>query len=112
MIARAPTPDVIREEGERRLADGRRDDGLLLLEAAADRGNAAAAAGIAALYDPAAPAPRVLPPDARQAARYYRDAARGGATVTPARDALRRRLQERAGTGDLAADLMLKDFWP
>lgn len=114
VIARAPDPAAMRAEGERRLNSARKDDGLLLLEAAADRSDPAAASALARLYDPVVfqpggPIPR---PDARQAARYYRDAARGGADVAAARDALRQRLQAQAQNGDLGADLMLKDFWP
>ena len=114
VIAKAPNPTAIRAEGEQRLSGDRKDDGLLLLEVAAERGDPAAAAVLARLYDPVAfqpggPIPR---PDARQAARYYRDAARGGADVAAAREALRQMLQTQAGGGNMGADLMLKDFWP
>ena len=114
VIAKAPDTAAIRAEGEQRLSGNRKDDGLLLLEAAADRADAAANAVLARLYDPVVfqpggPIPRA---DARQAARYYRDAARGGADVATARDALRRLLQTQAQGGNLGADLMLKDFWP
>lgn len=114
VLARAPNPAAITAEGERRLRGDRRDDGLVLLEEAADRGDAAAAAAIARLYDPVLfqPGGAIPRADARQAARRYRDAARGGADVTAAREALQRQLQERAGRGDMGADLMLKDFWP
>ena len=112
VIAKAPDAVAIRAEGEQRLAGDRKDDGLLLLEAAADRSDPAAAASLARLYDPVVfqpggPIPRA---DARQAARYYRDAARGGADVAAARDALRRLLQTQAQGGNMGADLMLKDF--
>lgn len=114
VLARAPNPAAITAEGERRLRGDRRDDGLVLLEEAADRGDAAAAAAIARLYDPVLfqPGGAIPRADARQAARRYRDAARGGADVTAAREVLQRQLQERAGRGDMGADLMLKDFWP
>ena len=114
VIAKAPDTAAIRAEGEQRLSGDRKDDGLLLLEAAADRSDATAAAALARLYDPVVfqaggPIPRA---DARQAARYYRDAARGGEDVAAARDALRRLLQTQAQGGNMGADLMLKDFWP
>lgn len=114
VIAKAPDPAAIRAEGEQRLAGDRKDDGLLLLEVASERADAAAAAALARLYDPVVfqpggPIPRA---DARQAARYYRDAARGGADVAAARDALRSLLQTQAQGGNMGADLMLKDFWP
>ncbi len=114
VLTRAPNTAAITVEGERRLRGTQRDDGLLLLEAAADRGDAAAAAAIARLYDPVLfqPGGAIPRADARQAARLYRDAARGSADVAIPREALRRRLQEQAGRGDLGADLMLKDFWP
>lgn len=114
VLTRAPNPAAIAAEGERRLQSDRRDDGLLLLEAAADRADPAASAALGRLYDPVlfqpgGPIPR---PDPRQAARYYRDATRGGADVTAAREALRQNLQSRVQAGDLGANLSLKDFWP
>lgn len=114
VLAQAPNPAAIAAEGERRLQAERRDDGLLLLEAAADRADPAAAAALARLYDPVQfrPGGPIPQPDARQAARYYRDAARGGADVAAAREALRQSLQARVQAGDLGANLSLKDFWP
>ena len=114
VLAKAPDAAAIRAEGEQRLAGNRKDDGLLLLEVASERNDAAAAAVLARLYDPVVfqpggPIPRA---DARQAARYYRDAARGGLDVAAARDALRHLLQTQAQGGNMGADLMLKDFWP
>lgn len=114
VLARAPNPAAVTAEGRRRLRGDRRDDGLLLLEAAADRGDGDAAAELGRLYDPVGfqpggPIPRA---DPRQAARYYRDAARANVDVGAARDALKRSLDARAASGDLAATLMLKDFWP
>jgi len=113
VLTHAPNPAAIAAEGEQRLRSDRRDDGLLLLEAAADRADPAAAA-LGRLYDPVlfqpgGPIPR---PDPRQAARYYRDATRGGADVAAAREALRQNLQARVQAGDLGANLSLKDFWP
>ena len=112
VLAKAPTVGAITAEGRRRLQGTQRDDGMLLLEAAADRGDAGAAAVLARLYDPVlfqpgGPIPRA---DARQAARYYRDASRGGVDVAAAREALRQRLLGQSG--DLSATLVLKDFWP
>ena len=114
VLAQAPNPAAIAAEGERRLRGNRHDDGLLLLEAAADRSDPAAAAALARLYDPVLfQAGGLIPqPDPRQAARYYRDAARGGADVAAAREALRQDLQTRVQRGDLGANLSLKDFWP
>ena len=114
VLAQAPNPAAITAEGERRLRGDRRDDGLLLLEAAADRSDPAAAASLARLYDPVLfqPGGPIPQPDPRQAARYYRDAARSGADVAAAREALRQDLQTRVQRGDLGANLSLKDFWP
>ena len=114
VLAQAPDPAAIAAEGTRRLEGDRKDDGVLLLESAADRGDAGAAAALGKLYDPVlfqpgGPIPR---PDARQAARYYRDAARAGADVAAAREALRKDLERRSQAGDLSAGLSLKDFWP
>lgn len=114
VLAQAPDPAAVAAEGVRRLNGDRRDDGLLLLEAAADRSDPGAAAALARLYDPVQfrPGGPIPQPDARQAARYYRDAARGGLDVAAAREALRQNLQTRVQAGDLGANLSLKDFWP
>ncbi len=114
VLTQAPNPAAIAAEGEQRLRGDRHDDGLLLLEAAADRSDPAAAAALARLYDPVLfrPGGPIPQPDPRQAARYYRDAARGGADVAAAREALRQDLQARVQRGDLGANLSLKDFWP
>jgi len=114
VLAQAPNPAAIAAEGRRRLDGDRKDDGLLLLESASDRGDVAAAAALARLYDPVlfqpgGPIPR---PDPRQAARYYRDAARGGMDVAAPREGLRKELDRRSASGDLGAGLSLKDFWP
>lgn len=114
VLTKAPNPAAIAAEGTRRLQGDRHDDGLLLLEAAADRGDGGAAAALGALYDPVrfragGPIPQ---PDPRQAARYYRDAAHAGADVAAARDALKHSLETKASSGDLGANLTLKDFWP
>lgn len=114
VLARAPNPAAITAEGTSRLQADRKDDGLLLLEAAADRGDGSASAALARLYDPllfqpSGPIPKA---DPRQAARHYRDAARGGVDVAAAREALRRSLETKGQSGDLGATLGLRDFWP
>ena len=112
VLVKAPNVGAITVEGLRRLQGTQKDDGMLLLEAAADRGDPGAAAALGKLYDPVLfqPGGPIPKADARQAARYYRDAARGGVDVTAAREALRQRLL--AQSGDLSATLILKDFWP
>ena len=113
VLAKAPNPAAITAEGQRRLAGARHDDGLLLLEAAADRGDGTASAALAKLYDPVGFQPGIIPkPDPRQAARYYRDAARAGVDVGAARDALHQQLERDSQGGNLGAGLTLKDFWP
>ena len=109
VIAQAPNVAAITAEGQRRLGTDRKDDGLLLLETAADRADPAALAAMARLYDPAQP-PGPVPPNARQAARFYRDAARAGQDVAAPREALRQYLETRRA--DLQIDLILKDYWP
>ena len=114
VLTRAPNPAAITAEGTRRLQADRKDDGLLLLEAAADRGDGTASAALARLYDPllfqpGGPIPKA---DPRQAARHYRDAAKTGVDVATAREALRHSLEAKAQSGDLGATLGLRDFWP
>ncbi|WP_149541235.1 hypothetical protein [Siccirubricoccus phaeus] len=94
---------------------GRHDDALLLLEAAAERGVGAAMAALGRMYDPNGfrPGQPFNEPDARQAARWYRDAERAGeAGVAAPRAALRSLLQQQAQQGDSMARLTLEDFWP
>ena len=115
VIARAGSAEAIGREGETRLDGGRPDDGILLLEAAAERGDATAMAKLAHLYDPngfnlKGPIPS---PDIRESARYYRDASRaGGTSVNEARGRLRDALDGQARAGDQSAALALRDFWP
>ncbi len=111
VLAQAPNLGAVVTEGQRRLGSTQKDDGLLLLEAAADKGDGPATAAIARLYDPVlfqpgGPIPRA---DPRQAARYYRDAARLGQDVTAAREALRQWLLAHTS---MTNELILKDFWP
>ncbi len=115
VLSRAPNVGAIAEEGRRRLSQGKPDDGMLLLEEAADRGDGSAMMSLAALYDPVNfhPSPTLSRPDPRQAARYYRDASRAGVPdVAAKRDALQAYLRNRANGGDLQSELILRDFWP
>jgi hypothetical protein len=113
VLGHAHDTAAIAAEGARRLAGQQRDDGMLLLEEAADRGDGSAMAALGALYDPVGFQPGVLArPDPRQAARYYRDAQRAGITTIDAkRNALQEWLRGRAATHDIQADLILRDFW-
>jgi hypothetical protein len=114
-IAKAPNSDAIFAEGERRLNGAQKDAGLLLIEAAADKGDAKAMLALGHLYDPVAfdshgPIPA---PDMREAAEYYRKAVRAGSSdaVGP-RAALQAYLQSKSQEGDLDAKFALQDFWP
>lgn len=112
-IGRASSPAQMQQEAERRLGSDRPDDALLMFEAAADRGSPQAKAMLGKLYDPNQPRRANIRPDARQAARYYREAARGGDNSTDAaRAALRASLEAQAQRGDLNAKLIIQDFWP
>jgi TPR repeat protein len=114
VIARAASPAAIAEEAARRFDAGRHDDALLLWEAAARAGHAAAITRLAGLYDPVGfqPGRPFRDPDPRQAARHYRDAiAAGDAAAAEPRARLRRWLEDRAREGDINAPLTLRDFW-
>lgn len=114
VIARAASPVAIAEEAARRFDAGRHDDALLLWEAAARAGHAAAITRLAGLYDPVGfqPGRPFRDPDPRQAARHYRDAiAAGDAAAAEPRARLRRWLEDRAREGDINAPLTLRDFW-
>lgn len=109
VLAQAPNPAEMAHEGQRRMQT-HPDDGLLLLEAAADRNDSTAFAELARLYDPVlhrqgAP----VPADPRQAAQYYRRAAVAGQDVAAEREGLRLWL-ERQGTRN-GANVILRDFW-
>jgi hypothetical protein len=114
VIERAASPAAIVEEAARRFDAGRYDDALLLWEAAARAGNAAALTRLARLYDPIGfvPGRPFRDPDPRQAARQYRDAAAAGdpAAAEP-RARLRQWLEDRAREGDFNAPLTIRDFW-
>ncbi|MBB2206424.1 SEL1-like repeat protein [Gluconacetobacter takamatsuzukensis] len=115
VIAQAGTPSAIGREGERRLANGKPDDGVLLMEAAANRGDVGAMTHLARLYDPTVFDPHgpVPSPDMRESAQYYQSAAKAGDTnVAADRSRLHDALEKQAGTGDMGAQLALKDFWP
>lgn len=107
-------PAEMLEQANRRLADGRRDDSLLLLSEAADRHYPPAVAALAKFYDPVQPHAAGSPTNARRAAQYYREAAQSGdASVRTAREALKNWLQARAGNNAMSDEsLILKDFWP
>ncbi len=114
VIARAASPAAIAQEAARRYEAGRYDDALLLWEAAARAGNAAAITRLAGLYDPVGFVPNrpFRDPDPRQAARHYRDAAAAGdAAAAEPRARLRQWLDDRAREGDLNAPLTIRDFW-
>ncbi|MFT8307797.1 hypothetical protein [Acetobacter malorum] len=114
VIQQAATPALIGAEGERRLSSGKPDEGLLLLEAAADRGDNAARLHLAHLYDPTkfdgtGPIPS---PDMREAAKYYEAAQNAGAPeAAQDRANLHDWLLKQASNGDLNAQLALKDYW-
>ncbi|ACI52948.1 hypothetical protein Gdia_3218 [Gluconacetobacter diazotrophicus PA1 5] len=115
VIAQAGTASAIEQEGERRLANGKPDDGVLLMEAAATRGDVGAMTHLAHLYDPTVFDPHgpVPSPDIRESAQYYQSAAKAGDTdVAADRARLHDALEKQAGTGDMGAQLALKDFWP
>jgi hypothetical protein len=115
VVERATSPAAIAEEAARRYGTGRYDDALLLWEAAARAGNAAALTRLAGLYDPVGfePGRPFRDPDPRQAARHYRDAvAAGDAGAAEPRARLRQWLDDRAREGDLNAPLTIRDFWP
>ncbi|GGJ21388.1 hypothetical protein [Neoroseomonas lacus] len=114
VVARATSPAAIADEAARRYDAGRYDDALLLWEAAARAGHAAALTRLARLYDPVGfePGRPFRDPDPRQAARQYRDAvAAGDAAAAEPRARLRQWLDDRAREGDLNAPLTIRDFW-
>ncbi len=112
LIARNKPDEMFAQAGQR-LAT-RPGDALLLLEAAGeDRHFGPSLAMLARLNDPSKPRQGGIPENARQAARYYREAALAGeASVATDREALHALLVRRKQSGDFSAGLMLQDFWP
>jgi len=112
VIARG-NPDEMFAQAQRRMAS-RPGDALLLLEVAGDdRHHGPALAMLARLYDPNKSRQGGIGADARQAARYYREAIQAGqSSVAEAREALQAILIRSKDAHDLAATLILQDFWP
>lgn len=114
VVQRAPSPAAIGQEGERRLDTGKADDGLRLLEFAANKGDTHSMGNLAHLYDPAhfkqgGPIPQA---DEEEAARYYQQANKAGDKSLEAdRAKLRESLQKRADDGDSDAPLTLKNYF-
>jgi hypothetical protein len=107
-------PDVLVREAERRMQLGgaQRNDALLLMQVAADRGYAPADAALGRFYDPNLPHPADIHPDEHEAALRYHQAVQGGDnSVADARAALKSYLEQRAQRGDVFAPQILKDFW-
>lgn len=115
IVACASDPDALVTLAQRKLNGGQADQGLVLMQIAADRGSGLGALKLAQIYDPNSPpqADRRVQPNAREAAQYYRRAvqAHQNAAVAP-REALRQRLLHDADNGDAMAPLTLRDFWP
>lgn len=104
-------PAEMQAQAERRMA-GKPNEAMLLLEAAGDdRHFGPSLANLARLYDPGKPRQAGISADARQAARYYREAQAAGQPVEADRAALRSFLEGRAQAGDVTAKLVLQDFW-
>ncbi|AQS92414.1 sel1 repeat family protein [Gluconobacter sp. LMG 1744] len=115
VIREAGTAVQIRQEGETRLKNGKTDDGVLLLEAAADRGDTPAMNHLGHLYDPTTFDPKgpIPSPDVRESAHYYQSAAKAGDTSSAQdRARLHTALQQQSANDDMTAQLALKDFWP
>jgi hypothetical protein len=115
LVQSAPDIASIHAAALRRQAAGRHDDALVLFEEAGERGYAPALTAVARLYDPngfVAGRP-FRAPDARAAARYYREATqKGDADAAAPRAALKAFLEEQARAGNGTAESALKEFWP
>ncbi len=115
VVSRAPNPAGIHAVAVRRQAEGKHDDALVLFEEAAERGHAPSMTAVARMYDPNGfvPGRPFRNPDARAAAKYYRDAIRAGDTAaeTP-RAALKTTLEGLAAQGNGLAESYLREFWP
>ncbi len=114
VIDKASNTSSITREGERRLENKQADDGILLLENAASKGDNEAMVKLGQLYSPVdfktnGPIPS---PDMRESARYFQKAAQNGSQeVTVPRQALHDWLSKKADEGNEMARLTLKDFW-
>lgn len=114
VINKAANTAMITKEGERRLEVKQYDDGVLLLENAASKGDTVAMLKLGMLYDPVdfKQGGAIPSPDMREAARYFQKAEQGGLKdATAPREALKDWLTKQAVSGDEMARLTLKDFW-
>lgn len=114
VINKAANTAMITKEGERRLEVKQYDDGVLLLENAAFKGDTVAMLKLGMLYDPVdfKQGGAIPSPDMREAARYFQKAEQGGLKdATAPREALKDWLTKQADAGDEMARLTLKDFW-
>lgn len=94
-------------------ADANTSDGaFLLIEDAAQKGNAEAMFLLAQYYDPANTLPRgSIQPDVSQAVQWYRQAAQNGiAEADAALKALKAQLEQKAASGDAEAKRLLQNF--
>ncbi|MDI2113722.1 SEL1-like repeat protein [Commensalibacter nepenthis] len=114
VINKAPNTAMITKEGERRLAVKQYDDGVLLLENAASKGDTVAMLKLGLLYSPVdfKEGGAIPSPDMREAARYFQKAVENGSKEAAApRAALKEWLIKKAESGDDMARLTIKDFW-
>ncbi|CAI3925387.1 hypothetical protein [Commensalibacter papalotli (ex Botero et al. 2024)] len=114
VIDKAPNTVMITQEGKRRLEAKQFDDGILLLENAAAKGDTLAMLKLGLLYSPVdfKTGGAIPSPDMREAARYLQKAEEGGLKdATAPRAALKDWLIKKADEGDDMARLTLKDFW-
>lgn len=94
-------------------ADANTSDGaFLLIEDAAQKGNAEAMFLLAQYYDPASTLPRgSIQPDVSQAVQWYRQAAQNGiAKADAALKTLRVQVEQKAASGDAEAKRLLQNF--
>lgn len=115
MVACAADAAGLYAVAQRKWEGGQADQGLVLMQIAADRGSGPAALKLAQLYDPNGfqPGGPIPQPNARQAALYYRKAVQAHQdAATGPREALHQRLQRDAENGDTLAGLTVKDYWP
>ncbi|MDI2090188.1 SEL1-like repeat protein [Commensalibacter oyaizuii] len=115
VINKAPNTALIVKEADRRLANKQADDGVLLLENAASKGDKTAMLKLGQLYSPVdfKVGGAIPSPDMREAARYFQKAVQNGSKEAELpRAALKEWLTKKANDGDTMAQLTLKDFWP